>query len=215
VSEPLRVLIADDHAPTRASVREVLEEQGFVVTGEAADASAAVASAIRDQPDVCLLDIRMPGSGVAAAWEITARLPRTRVVMLTVSRRDADLFAALRAGAHGYLLKDTRPERIPDAIRDVASGEAALPGSLVARVIQEFRERSPRRRLPLSRIPGGEPLTSREWEVLELLRQGASTAEVARTLSVTPATVRTHVTAILRKLRAKDRREAIRLIDER
>jgi DNA-binding NarL/FixJ family response regulator len=215
VSQPLRILIADDHAPTRASVREVLEEQGFVVTSEAADASAAVASAIRDRPDVCLLDIRMPGSGVAAAWEITSRLPRTRVVMLTVSRRDADLFAALRAGAHGYLLKDTRPDRLPDAIRDVASGEAALPGSLVARVIQEFRERSPRRRLPLSRIPGGEPLTSREWEVLELLRQGASTAEIARTLSVTPATVRTHVTAILRKLRARDRQEAVRLIDER
>jgi DNA-binding NarL/FixJ family response regulator len=215
VSEPLRVLIADDHAPTRASVREALEEEGFVVTGEAADAPAAVAAAIRDRPDVCLLDIRMPGSGVAAAWEITSRLPETRVIMLTVSRRDADLFAALRAGARGYLLKDTDPARVPEAIRGVVAGEAALPGSLVARVIREFRERSPRRRLPLSRLPSAEPLTSREWEVLELLREGASTAEISRTLSVTPATVRTHVTAILRKLRARDRQEAVRLLDER
>src|SRR5690349_21281590 len=121
-----------------------MDDGRFQVCAVTADGAQAVQAAVRERPDVCLLDIRMPGSGVAAAWEITSRLPETRVVMLTVSRRDADLFAALRAGARGYLLKDTDPARVPEAIRGVVAGEAALPGSLVARVIREFRERSPR-----------------------------------------------------------------------
>jgi len=208
-----RTLLADDHAPTRAHLRELLEaEPDFEVCAEAADAAGAVSAAINEAPDLCILDIRMPGSGIAAAWEITARLPHTRVVMLTVSRDDGDLFAALRAGASGYLLKDVDPGRLADELRTVMSGDAALPVGLVTRLVAAFRDRSPRRR---QIVPGPDlpPLTSREWEVLELLRRGATTAQMARELTVSPATVRSHVAAILHKLRVPDRESAIRLLE--
>jgi DNA-binding NarL/FixJ family response regulator len=205
-----RVLLADDHAPTRDDIRRTLESDGrFEVCATVSDAAEAVEAAARERPDLCLLDIRMPGSGIAAAWEITARLPATKVVMLTVSRDDDDLFAALRAGASGYLLKDTDPARLAPALQDVLAGEAAIPRSLVARLVGEFRDRGPRRRAVLA----SEPLTSREWEVLELLRREHSTAEIAARLVLTPATVRSHVAAILRKLRVPDRASLVRLFD--
>ena len=162
---------------------------------------------------MCLLDVRMPGGGVAAAWEISARLPDTKIVMLTVSRDDKDLFAALRAGASGYLLKDVAPDRLADALESVLSGESALPGSLVARLVAEFRYRGPRRRTPVSAEGTGAQLTSREWQVLELMRQGLTTAQIARRLVVSPATVRSHVAAILRKLRVPDREAALKLFE--
>jgi len=211
---PVRVLIADDHPPARAQVRQALEGDGFVICAEVGDASAAVSAALAELPDVCLLDIRMPGNGVAAAAEIVSRLPETSVVMFTVSRDDGDLFDALRAGASGYLLKDVDPGRLGAALRAVLAGEAALPGSLVARLVDEFRDRSPKRRLPLFKQRGAE-LTSREWEVLELLRRGHSTAEIAERLVVSQVTVRTHVSSVLRKLRVPDRESAVRLFAER
>jgi DNA-binding NarL/FixJ family response regulator len=205
------VLIADDHAPTRADIAATLEEDGrFSVCAAVADAPAAVEAAVRMQPGLCLLDIRMPGGGIAAAWEITARLPETKVVMLTVSRDDDDLFAALRAGASGYLLKDTDPARLPDALEEVLTGDAAMPGALVAKLVSEFRERGPRRRAVVTGAPEGH-LTSREWEVLELLRERRSTSEIAERLFVSQATVRSHVAAILRKLRVPDREAAVQL----
>ena len=214
MTEPASVLIADDHAPTRADIRSILEEDGrFTVLWEAGDAPAAVAAAVEGKPQVCLLDVRMPGGGVAAAWEISARLPETKIVMLTVSRDDKDLFAALRAGASGYLLKDVAPDRLADALEAVLSGESALPGSLVARLVAEFRDRGPRRRTLVSAESGGAQLTSREWQVLELMRQGMTTAQIARRLVVSPATVRSHVAAILRKLRVPDREAALRLFE--
>ena len=161
--------------------------------------------ALRHEPDVCLLDIHMPGSGVEAAGEISSRLPGTSVIMLTVSRNSDDLFDALRAGAAGYLLKDMNPERLPDAIRGV-NGEAAMPRTLVAQLIDEFRERGRKRLFLLRRQP--VDLTSREWEVLELMRQGLSTGDIAGRLFITNATVRTHIAAILRKLHATDRKES-------
>lgn len=204
-----RVLIADDHAPTRADIRELLEnDPRFTVCASAADAAEAVEAALRERPDLCLIDIRMPGGGIEAAWEITARLPASRVVMLTVSREDDDLFRALRAGASGYLLKDIDPGRMGHALSDVLAGEVAIPRALVTRVVEEFRERGPRRRALLAGGLG-EPLTSREWQVLDLLRQDLSTAQIAGKLSVTQATVRSHIAAILRKLRVPDRRSAI------
>lgn len=209
-----RVLIADDHPPTRAGVRAVLAEHGFDVCAEAADAEAAVAAALRERPDVCLLDIRMPGGGIAAAARISAGLPQTAIVMLTVSRDDDDLFDALRAGASGYLLKDIARERLPAALDGVLAGEAPLPASLVARLVEEFRHRDRRRRVLLRDRPGVQ-LREREWEVLELLREGLTTAEIARRLFVAEVTVRTHVSAILRKLRVPDRAAAVRLLDER
>ncbi len=207
------VLIADDHPPTRADIRQILEEDGrFAVRWEVGDAAAAVQAAVDGRPQVCLLDVRMPGGGVAAAWEISARLPETKIVMLTVSRDDTDLFAALRAGASGYLLKDIDPARLSDALESVLAGESALPGSLVARLVSEFRDRSPRRRTIVSEADGAQ-LTSREWQVLELMRQGLTTAQIARRLVVSPATVRSHVASMLKKLRVPDRESALRLFD--
>ena len=211
----IRVVVADDHVPTRGDIRLALEEdERFTVSAEAGDASAAVEAAVQERPDVCLLDINMPGGGIAAAWEITARLPQTKVVMLTVSTEDRDLFASLRAGAAGYLLKDMDPAELPGALAGVVDGEAALAPSLVRRVITEFRDRSARRRT--TSAEGAEArLTSREWEVLELLRRGMSTSEIARRLVLSPVTVRTHVNAILRKLRVSDREELVRQFRER
>ena len=201
----IRVLIADDHAPTRSDVRNILEsDPRFQVVAEAADAFAAVESAMTEQPDVCLLDVNMPGSGVGAAWEISARLPRARIVMLTVSRDDQHLFAALRAGASGYLLKDMDSTRLPHALNDVLEGKAALPRDLMARLVDEFRDRGPRRRKAVAEGPYAA-LTSREWQVLDLLRQELTTSEIARRLSLSPVTVRTHVNSILKKVRAPNR----------
>jgi DNA-binding NarL/FixJ family response regulator len=211
VSPDIRVVIADDHPPTRAGVARALEGEGFLICAEAPDGATAVTESLRHRPDVCLLDIHMPGNGVEAAAEITSQLPETSVIMLTVSRNDDDLFDALRAGASGYLLKDMNPERLPDAIRGVLSGEAAMPRSLVAHLIEEFRERGRRKRLFLHRRQAVD-LTSREWEVLELMRQGLSTAEIATRLFITKATVRTHIAAVLRKLHASDRKEALNLL---
>ena len=206
-------MIADDHPPQRAGVRLALEDGGFKVVGEAGDANGAVQAVIRHRPDVALLDIHMPGSGISAASRIATESPETAVVMLTVSRNDADLFDALKAGAAGYLLKDMDPDRLPEALRGVARGEAAMPRALVARLMDEFRTRGTRRKLPLVGRKGAE-LTSKEWEVLELLREGLSTAQVAERLLVSPVTVRTHISAILRKLKVSSREEAIRLLDE-
>ena len=209
-----RVLIADDHAPTREDVRAALEQDAeFEVCAEAADAAGAVAGALRERPDVCLLDVHMPGRGVAAAWEIHSRLPRTNVVMLTVSREDVDLFAALRAGALGYLLKDMDPRSLPRALHSVLSGEVAIPRELVGQVVERFRDTSARRRHAVAGEPT-ERLTSREWQVLELLQRDLSTAQIARRLVLSPVTVRTHVNAILRKLQVRDREELRRRFRE-
>jgi len=207
-----RVLLADDHPPTRAGVRYTLESAGMEICAEVADAASAVAAALREKPDICLLDIHMPGSGIAAAREITKAMPETRVVMLTVSRDDEDLFEALRAGAAGYLLKDMDPDRVPIALEGVLAGEAALPRTLLSRVMEEFRDRGKRRiRLPWKR---GTELTEREWEVLQLLRDGLSTAEIAERLYVSAATIRSHVASVIKKMRVPDRAAAIRMLNE-
>jgi DNA-binding NarL/FixJ family response regulator len=207
----ITVLVADDHAPTRAGVRASLDVGGFEVVAEASSARTAVAQAERTQPDVCLLDVHMPGGGVAAARQISAELPSCCVVMLTYSRDDDDLFDSLRAGARGYLLKDMDPDRLGAALRGVLSGEAALPRALVSRVIEEFQGRG--RRTVFSRSGRPAELTSREWEIMELLRQGLSTEEVARRLFVAPGTVRVHVSSVLKKLQVPDRDSALSRLD--
>ena len=214
MSGPIRVLVADDHASTRADIRAALEESAaFVVRAVVPDAAAAIEAAMRERPDLCLLDIRMPGNGIAAAWEITARLPETKVVMLTVSQDEHDLFASLQAGASGYLLKDLDARALRATLESVAAGEAAMSRRMVARVLQEFHDRAAKRR-PIAGSSSGAHLTSREWEVLNLLRNGLSTAGIADQLFISPATVRTHIVSILRKLRVPDRRSAIRLFEE-
>jgi DNA-binding NarL/FixJ family response regulator len=209
-ARPRRVLIADDHPPTRDDVRRALErDERFAVCAEAADAAEAVRAAVREQPDMCLLDIRMPGGGLAAAWEISARLPESKIVMLTVSDADADLFAALWAGAAGYLLKTMNMERLPDALAGVDAGEAAMHRAMVARVLKRFHGGEPRRRQLSVRVPALQRLTSREWEVLDLLAQGMSTTEIARRLVLSASAVRVHIAAVVRKLGVSDRAAAV------
>jgi len=211
MTSPIRVLLADDHARTRATVRGALERDGtFEVCGEARDAVGAVDAAELCRPDVCVLDINMPGSGIAAAARIREIRPDSAVVMLTVSRQDDDLFDALRAGASGYLLKGLSEDEMCEALHRVLDGEATLPGSLVARLVEEFRDRE-YRRVPL---PEGSAarLTGREWDVLEMMRKGATTQEISRRLFVSQTTVRSHVSAILRKLGVPNRQAAIELL---
>jgi DNA-binding NarL/FixJ family response regulator len=210
----LRVLLADDHAPTRDDVRRALTDGGLVVCAEAADAAHAVQKALQTKPDICLLDVRMPGGGVAAAWEIAARLPTTKIVMLTVSDGDGDLFRALRAGAVSYLLKDVDFETLPQALREVAEGKAAIPPALVARMVMQFHSSDPRFRTTEVGAELGPRLTSREWDVLAGLAEGLSTRDIARRLQLKPSGVRAHISAIVQKLGVADRDEAIAFFRE-
>ena len=210
VSSPLRVVIADDHAPTRAGVRQALEADGCEVVAEVSDAPKAVAAALEHRPDVCVLDIHMPGGGIAAAQQITTRVPGTAVVMLTASRDDEDLFEALRAGAGGYLLKDMDPDRLAVALRGVLAGEAALPRSLAMKVMAEFVS-APRRKLGRRPQAATARLTSREAEVLDLMAAGLSTEDISGRLFIGQVTVRTHVANVLKKLKVKDRDAAVQI----
>ena len=213
MTQAIRVLLADDHRSARAGVRAILEEEDdFLVCAEAGDADGAIEAALAQRPDLCLLDVNMPGSGIRAAEKISEALPDTIVVMLTVSGHDSDLFDSLRAGATGYLLKDTDPERFPSELRSAVNGEGTLSRTLVARVIEQFQAKS-RRRLSL-KDGGAANLTPREWQVLELLEKESTTAEIATQLYLSPVTVRRHIGEILRKLRVPDRAAAVRLLSE-
>jgi DNA-binding NarL/FixJ family response regulator len=207
----LRVLVADDHAPTREDLRWALTRGGLAVCAEASDAAHAVQLALETSPDICLLDVRMPGGGVAAAWEIAARLPTTKVVMLSVSDEDTDLFSALRAGAVGYLVKDLDLRLLPRALRDVADGKAAIPRALVTRMVKQFHTNEPRFRTTAVSTDLGPRLTSREWDVLAALSEGLSTREISRRLQIKPSGVRAHISALVHKLGAADRDEAVAL----
>jgi two-component system, NarL family, nitrate/nitrite response regulator NarL len=210
--EPLiRVVIADDHPPTREGVRLSLEEDGFEVIGQAANGPQLVEQAVALQPDVCVVDVNMPGGGgVVAVQQLMSRLPDMTCVMLTASRNDDDLFAALRAGAIGYLLKDIDPDRLGEALRGALRGEAPLPPALVTRLVREFRTKQTRRIVLPDRTV---ELTERELEVLEGLRAGKRTKELAEELGVAQVTVRSYVHTLLKKLRVPDREAAVRLVE--
>jgi DNA-binding NarL/FixJ family response regulator len=197
------------------------EDRRFCICAESTDAARAVAAAVRECPDVCVIDVQLPGGGLSAAWEISARLPRAKLVMLTRSDEDCELFGALRAGAEGYLLKTDEFNHLPDLLVGVCAGEAAVDPAFVARLLQHFRVREPRWRRPVGQAPAGphpsgfDPgppdthLTSREWEVLWLLSEDLSTADIARALMITCSAVRVHITAIVRKLGVSGRTEAV------
>ena len=209
----LTVLLADDHVTTRTGVRLALEAADLRVVAEVATASAAVSEALRLRPDVCLLAIALPGGGIDATKQIRDALAETKIVMLTGSERDEDLFGSLRAGADGYLLASTSVSRLPHAIRGVVSGEAALPRQMTARLIREYRDRG-RRPIPKVAVMGRTiELTVREFEVLERLRKHEGTAEIARQLGISEITVRRHVSAALRKLGVSTRRDAVELLE--
>ena len=212
-SREATVLLGDDEAITRTGVRRTLEPHGFRIVAEAGSADEALEAAIAKRPDVCLLATGLPGGGIGAARRILDVLPETKVAMLSASDREDDVFAALRAGADGYLLKTASPERLPHSIRSILRGEAVLPRQLTAPLIRELRERGPSRRIPLG-VPGSiVELTSREYETLEHLRQGRSTPEIASQLRISQVTVRRHISSLIRKLGVQDRQSAVALLD--
>jgi DNA-binding NarL/FixJ family response regulator len=206
------IVIADDHQVIRLGVRMALMRGGFHVVAEAADSDGAVSAVLRECPDVCLLDIRMPGGGIETARVLAEVAPSTSVVMLTVSTDTQDVLESLRAGAVGYLPKDTSPDRLPAALCGVLKGEAALPRTLVGRVLQEFRALTAGAVANPVRV-GEVQLTPRESEILRMLGSGRTTIEVANMLSLSPITVRRHISAGVAKLGVADRDAAIRAIE--
>lgn len=205
-----RVLIADDQALVRGGFRVLIDSaEDLEVVGEAADGVEAVALTRETSPDVVLMDIRMPGvDGLEATATICGPdgVPDTRVIILTTFDLDEYVFGALRSGASGFLLKDTDPEDLLQAIRVVAAGEALLAPSVTKRLIEEFvRQPDPRRAAPKAL----ESLTDREREVLTLVGQGLTNAELAKELFISPATAKTHVSRIMMKLEAHDRAQLV------
>jgi DNA-binding NarL/FixJ family response regulator len=204
------VVMADDHPIIRMGVRMSLIRGGFEVLAEEADGDRAVEAVLRLRPDVCLLDISMPGDGIEAASRIADARIATRVVMLTVSTRTEDVIAALRAGAVGFLPKDTHPDRLPAALCGVLKGEAALPRTLVGLVLDEFRGFTAEIADPV-RV-GEVELTSRESEIMRLLRSGRSTIEISEALALSPITVRRHISTGVAKLGVADREAAVQAL---
>lgn len=204
----VRVLIADDQQLVRSGFRLILEsEDDLEVVAEAADGREAVSATRRLRPDVALMDLRMPVmDGIAATTEITgaADLP-TRVLVVTTFDTDEHVYAALRAGASGFLLKDAPPEELAAGVRLIANGEALLTPSVMRRVIEEFARVSRDPRVPAALAD----LTGRERDVLRLVARGLSNAEIARDLTIGETTVKTHVGNILMKLHVRDRAQAV------
>lgn len=205
----IRVLLADDQELVRRGFRALISaEPDIEVVGEAADGSAAVDLAFAARPDVVLMDIRMPGlDGIAATERITTgdRLRETRVLILTTFDLDQYVYGALRAGASGFLLKDTAPVQLLHGIRTVAAGDALIAPSITRRLISEFAARP-------NLDSGGErlsALTDRERDVLAEVGRGSTNQEIAAELYISPLTAKTHVSRIMTKLRARDRAQLV------
>lgn len=200
MTEQIRVLVADDHPMFRAGVVASLAANAdFEVVGEASSAEEAVRLADQHAPDVCLLDIAMPGGGLAAARDITASLPQTKVVMLTVSEDEDDLLAAMKSGASGYVLKGAAASELMSVVRTVNAGEVYVAPGLAWGLL---REMSRPRSAPL------DELSVREREVLELVAAGLSNQEIGERLGLAEKTIKHYMTAILGKLRVRSRVEA-------
>jgi DNA-binding NarL/FixJ family response regulator len=209
---PLRVLVADDHVVFRRGLGLVLEpETDLVVVGEAADTASAVSAAADLEPDVVLMDLRMPGGGgIEATRQILAVRPATRIIVLTVSDDDADLFEAVRAGAAGYLLKEVSIEEVADAVRTVASGQSLISPAMAAKLMGEFSALSKRAEGHPAPGPAGH-LTEREAEALRGIARGLSNRAIAAELGIAENTVKNHVRGVLEKLGVSSRTEAAML----
>ncbi|WP_174548847.1 response regulator [Actinomadura formosensis] len=204
----LRVLVADDQALVRGSFRVLIDTApGLRTVGEAGTGAEAVELAGRERPDVVLMDVRMPGmDGIEATRRICSGLPGVRVLILTTFDLDSYVYSALKAGASGFLLKDTPPADLLSAIEVVASGESLLAPTVTRRLIAEFI----RRPAPVQPPPAGlDTLTDREREVLTLIARGLSNTELAGHLHLSPATVKTHIGHLLSKLQARDRAQLV------
>jgi DNA-binding NarL/FixJ family response regulator len=204
----VRVVVADDHEVVRAGFAALLDTQpDFTVLGTAADGAEAVQISRELRPDVVLMDVRMPGTdGIEATRQLTGATGGPRVIILTTFDLDQYVYDGLCAGASGFLLKDVTAERLFDAVRVVAAGEALLAPTVTRRLISEFARLRPAAPAPAAAVA---QLTARETEVLRLLAEGLSNAEIARRLVITEETVKTHVSRVLHKLALRDRAQAV------
>jgi NarL family two-component system response regulator LiaR len=199
----IRVLIVDDHTMVRKGICALLAEiEGIEVVGEADNGQEAVAQAERLRPDVILMDLAMPKmDGIEATRQIRANQPESRILVMTSFAADDKVFPAIKAGALGYLLKESAPEDLVQAIRQIHGGESWLHPTIARKVLQEIAR-------PSDRPPTPDPLTEREAEVLRLVAQGLSNQDIARKLNISDPTVRTHVSSIMGKLRLATRIKA-------
>lgn len=213
MSDAVCVLLAEPDAPTRAGIRLALEAAGMEICGEPLDARSAVAIAMSERPDACLIDERLRGGALVAVDAIFRRLPGCKLILLTEAEEPKSLLPSIRAGAVGYVRKDLDPTRLPATIRGVLGGEAALSRRLTHRVIEMLRTRERGRSAPTT--PGGPSMTDRELEVLELMAEGLRTSEIAAQLSIAEVTVRRHVSSAVAKLGVEDRAAAIGVLTGR
>jgi len=199
----IRVLLVDDHAIVRKGIRALLAtERDIQVVGEAGDGAEAIAQAQALRPDVILMDLMMPKmDGIEATRQITSKQPNVHILVLTSFAADEKVFPAIKAGALGYLLKDSDPADLIRALRQVHRGEPSLEPSIARKVLFELSH-------PTKKTPTADPLTERELEVLRLVAQGLSNRDIAEQLVVSEMTVRTHVSSILSKLHLASRTQA-------
>ena len=207
--DPIRVLIVDDHALFRRGLQMVLEgESDIDVVGEAGDGAEAVKKAEDSTPDVVLMDVRMPKrSGIEATRAIKDALPSTRILMLTISDEEADLYEAIKAGAAGYLLKEISIEEVANAVRQVNQGQSLISPSMASKLLSEFATMV-KRRDERSQMPGPR-LTERELQVLRLVAKGLNNKDIGDELFISENTVKNHVRNILEKLHLHSRMEAV------
>lgn len=204
----MRLLLADDHALFRSSLRSLVEARGLEVVGEAANGRQAVEMATRLRPDMVLMDLSMPEmNGIEATRELSAAMPELKIVILTASMEDEDLFEALRAGAHGYLLKSLEADSFFELLDRALAGEPALTPQLSRKVLEAFSQRGAAAQI---RVQAPDDLTDRERQILELMVDGiTSNRQIAKHLEVTENTVKFHVRHILDKLHLSNRAQAI------
>ena len=207
--ELIRLVIADDHELFRRGLRMVLEdEESIEVVGEAGDGAEAVSMAVEEAPDVIVLDVRMPQlSGIEAARKVKEALPHTKILMLTISDEEDDLYQAIKAGANGYLLKEISIDEIGNAVRSVHGGQSLISPSMASKLLNEFatmiKKEEEKEEVPAPR------LTPREMEVLEHVAKGMNNREIAEALFISENTVKNHVRNILEKLHLHSRMEAV------
>ena len=206
-----RVLVAGHDSATFNGIRMALEEAGIVVCGQVASAAELIEAVTRLEPDVCLVDVDVPGGGLVAAAEMRAWKSSVAVIMLAPDLNEEDFLKAMAVGAIGYLPKSISAKRLPAVVRAVLLGEPAMPRPLVAVLMNRLRGGGAKRHLV---VPDGRgvDLTSREWEVLDCMREGLSTREIAAKLLIADVTVRRHIGAVLKKLHVQSRREALELL---